>query len=129
MISHFGLWRETLLLVAAAPLVYYTLATIAAVRFFGLSQQKTPADHHCPASILKPVRGVDFGSYENFARFCKLDRPEYQSLYALNDEKDPAAPLHRQIIAAFPQKRILLFTSGVNLGPNLKVNELSLAEP
>src|SRR5690242_7352049 len=126
MISHFGFWRETLLLVAAAPLVHYTLATLAALRLFGRSQEKTPADHTSHASLLKPVRALYFRSYENFASFCKLDYPEYEILFALNDEKDPAVPLIRQIIAAFPQKRIRLFTSAENLGANRKVNKLAM---
>src|ERR671924_1396506 len=118
MISHNGLWREILLLVAAAPLVYYILAIITAFRFFGRKQTRTYADYTPPASLLKPVRGVDFGSYENFASFCKLDYPEYEILFAVNDDTDPAVPLIRKIMAEFPQKRVRLFTSAQALGAN-----------
>lgn len=126
MISHYGLWREALLLVAAAPLVYYTLATLAAFRFFGQKQTQTPAGYTPPASVLKPVRGVDFGSYENFASFCKQDYPEYEVLFAVNDESDPAVPLIRKIMVEFPQKRICLLTSAKELGANRKVNKLAM---
>ena len=126
MISHYRLWREVLLLVAAAPLVYYILAIIAAFRFFGRSQAQTHADYTPPASLLKPVRGVDFGSYENFASFCKQDYPEYEILFAVNDENDPAVPLIRQIMAEFPQRRIRLFTGAESLGANRKVNKLAM---
>ncbi|HEY6946855.1 MAG TPA: bacteriohopanetetrol glucosamine biosynthesis glycosyltransferase HpnI [Candidatus Acidoferrum sp.] len=126
MISHYGLWREVLLLVAAAPFVYYVLATLTAFRFFGRDQAQAHADYTPPASLLKPVRGVDFGSYENFASFCKLDYPEYELLFAVNDENDPAVPLIRQIMAEFPQTRIRLFTNAENLGANRKVNKLAM---
>lgn len=126
MISHFGLWREVLLLVAAAPLVYYILATLAAFRFFGRNQAQTHAGYTPPASLLKPVRGVDFGSYENFASFCKQDYPEYEILFAVNDENDPAVPLIRKIMAEFPQRRIRLFTGAEDLGANRKVNKLAM---
>lgn len=126
MISHIGLWREALLLVAVAPFVYYILATLAAFRFFGRNSEQPRADYAPPVSLLKPVRGVDFGSYENFASFCKLDYPEYEILFAVNDENDPAVPLIRQIIAEFPQKRIRLFTSAKDLGANRKVNKLAM---
>lgn len=126
MISHYGLWREVLLLVAAAPLVYYILAILAAFRFFGRNQEHTRSDYTPSASLLKPVRGVDFGSYENFASFCKLDYPEYEILFAVNDDRDPAVPLIRKIMAEFPQTRIRLFTSAEDLGANRKVNKLAM---
>ena len=126
MISHYGLWREALLLVAAAPLVYYILATLAAFRFFQRNQPPTRPDYTPPASLLKPVRGVDFGSYENFASFCKQDYPDYEILFAVNDERDPAVPVIRQIMAAFPQRRIRLFTRAQDFGANRKVNKLAM---
>jgi len=125
MISHYGLWREALLLVAAAPLVYYILAILAAFRFFGRNPQRR-ADYTPPASLLKAVRGVDFGSYENFASFCKQDYPEYEIMFAVNDDRDPAVPLIRQIMAEFRQKRIRLFTNAEDLGANRKVNKLAM---
>ena len=125
MISHYGLCREVLLLVAATPFFYYILAIFAAFRFFGQNQTSTRTDYTPPVSLLKPVRGVDFGSYENFASFCKQDYPDYEILFAVNDENDPALPLIRQIMAALPQSRIRLFTSAEELGANRKVNKLA----
>lgn len=126
MISHYGLWREVLLLVAAAPLAYYILATLAAFRFFRQNQSQARVDYTPSASLLKPVRGVDFGSYENFASFCKQDFPEYEILFAVNDENDPAIPVIREIMAEFRQRRIRLFTCAEDLGANRKVNKLAM---
>src|SRR5437764_3096282 len=126
MIWHYALWREVVLLAAAAPFVYYLLAIFAALRFFGGKQGPTRAEYNPPASLLKPVRGVDFGSYENFTSFCRLDYPEYEILFAVNDESDPAVPLIHQIMAEFPQRRIRLFTSADDLGANRKVNKLAM---
>lgn len=126
MIPHYSLWREVPLLAAAAPFVYYLLATLAAFRFFGRNQAQTHAEYTPPASLLKPIRGVDFGSYENFASFCKLDYPEYEILFAVSDESDPALPLIRKIMAEFPQRKIRLFTDAKELGANRKVNKLAM---
>lgn len=126
MIPDYSLWREVLLLAAAAPFVYYILATLAAFRFFGRNQAQTPAAYTPPASLLKPIRGVDFASYENFTSFCKLDYPEYEILFAVNDETDPALPLLRKIMAELPQRRIRLFTDAKDLGANRKVNKLAM---
>jgi ceramide glucosyltransferase len=126
VIWHYPVWRDALLLLAAFPSVYYLLAILAALRFFGTQRGQTSAEYSPPASLLKPVRGVDFGSYENFASFCKQDYPEYEILFAVNDESDPALPVIRQIIAEFPQRRIRLFTSAKDLGANRKVNKLAM---
>jgi ceramide glucosyltransferase len=124
VIWHYPLWRDFLLLLAAFPLVYYVLSILAALRFFSPRREETRAEYSPPASLLKPVRGVDFGSYENFASFCKQDYPEYEILFAVNDESDPALPVIRQIIAEFPQRNIRLFISAEDLGANRKVNKL-----
>jgi len=126
MTLHYGLWREVLLLVAAAPLAYYILAILAAFRFFGRNQTPAPEDYTPSASLLKPVRGVDFGSYENLASFCKQAYPEYEILFAVNDEGDLAVPLIRRIMAEFPQRQIRLFTRAEELGANRKVNKLTM---
>ncbi|HWW19142.1 MAG TPA: hypothetical protein VNY81_11000, partial [Candidatus Saccharimonadales bacterium] len=54
-------WRTYLLLLAAAPLAYYIAATIAAIRFFTRARARKRAAYSPPASLLKPVRGIDFG--------------------------------------------------------------------
>src|SRR5262249_1531138 len=67
---------------------------------------------------------VDFGSYENFSSFCRQNYPEYEILFAVNDESDPAVPLIRRIIAEFPQRRMRLITRAKQVGANRKVNNL-----
>lgn len=118
-------WREGVLLLAAAPLVYYVLATLAALGFFRRERARQYPEYAPPASLLKPVRGLDFGSYENFASFCRLDYPAYEILFAVNDERDPAVGVIRQIIADFPQRRIRLLVGAEQLGTNRKVNKLA----
>ena len=123
-ISNSPPWRDALLLAAAFPFLYYLLAIVAALRFFGPQRGGTGAAYTPPASLLKPVRGVDFASYENFASFCKQDYPDYEVLFAVNDESDPALPVIRRIIEEFPLRKIRLFVGAEDLGANRKVNKL-----
>jgi len=116
-------WREAVLLIAMAPLAYYITAILAALRFFRRERARTLPSYAPPVSLLKPVRGVDFGSYQNFASFCRQDYPEYEILFAVNDESDPAVPLIRRLAAEFPQRRIRLVVGAEPVGANRKVNK------
>jgi len=118
-------WRDAVLLLAAAPLFYYALATVAALRFFRRERARILPNYTPPVSLLKPVRGLDFGSYENFASFCRQDYSEYEILFAVNEDLDPAVPVIRRIIAEFPQRRIRLLVGAERLGANQKVNKLA----
>src|SRR6266851_7681340 len=125
MMAHSAMWRDAVLLLALAPLVYYVLATLAALRFFGRARARQLPNYTPPVSVLKTVRGVDFGSYKNFESFCRQEYPDYEILFAVNDEGDPAVPVIRRIIAEFPERKIRLLVGAEHLGANRKVNKLA----
>ncbi|HKT47584.1 MAG TPA: glycosyltransferase, partial [Candidatus Acidoferrales bacterium] len=66
----------------------------------------------------------DFASYENFVSFCRQDYPEYELLFAVNDESDAAVPLVRQLMTEFPERPIRLLIGAEQIGSNKKVNKL-----
>jgi ceramide glucosyltransferase len=125
MIHVSAAWRYAVLVLAAAPLVYYALATMAGLRFFRRERTRVLPDYTPSLSVLKPVRGVDFGSHENFASFCRQEYPDYEILFAVNDDADPAVPLIRQIIVEFSERRIRLLVGAEHVGANRKVNKLA----
>jgi ceramide glucosyltransferase len=106
-------------------MIYYALATWAALRFFRRERTRKLPNYTPPVSLLKPVRGLDFGSYENFTSFCRLDYPEYEILFAVNDEREPAVPVIQRIIEEFPRRRVRLLVGAEDLGANRKVNKLA----
>ena len=121
---HAGL-RLAVLLVAAAPLAYYALATVAALRFFRRERAKTLPEFTPVVSLLKPVRGVDFGSYENFVSFCRQNYPDYEIFFGVNDAADPAVPVIQRLIQEFPARNIRLFIGSEQPGANRKVAKLA----
>src|SRR3981081_4143799 len=122
---HHG-WVVAVLVVANFPLIYYLLAIFAAFSFSrrAKAQSSPMPPFEPPVSILKPVRGVDFASYENYASFCTQDYPDYEILFAVNEESDPALPLVQRLIADHPQRRIALLIGAECLGANRTVHNL-----
>ena len=123
---HIAIWRLIILLLAIAPIAYYVVAILAAFRFFAKRQDTGTEEFRPPVSILKPVRGVDFASYENFASFCQQDYPEFEILFCVNEMSDAAVPVIRQVMAEFPQRRIRILSGAAQIGSNRKVNNLAL---
>jgi ceramide glucosyltransferase len=111
---------------ACVPLTYYVVAILAALRFFLRERRKTIGNYAPPLSILKPVRGVDFASYENYASFCRQEYPEYEILFCVNELADPAVPVIRKLMADFPQRTIRMLSNAPQTGSNAKVNNLAL---
>jgi len=120
------LWRDAVLVLAAAPLAYYAIASFVALHFFRKRRSHLEASSLPPVSILKPVHGVDFASLENFSSFCRQDYPDYEILFAVNDESDPAVPVIRSVISEFPERNIRLLSGAPRIGANQKVNNLAL---
>jgi ceramide glucosyltransferase len=118
--------RLVTLLIACAALMYYVIAILAAVRFFSRERKKKLGSYTPPVSILKPVRGVDFASYENFQSFCRQDYPEYEILFCVNDLDDAAVPLIRRLMAEYPERTIRLYSNAPQIGSNRKINNLAL---
>ena len=105
---------DLLLGICAVPSIYYALALVSSVKFFGTAPATAKnGPFQPPVSILKPVRGLDPDAYENFASFCTQDYPEYEILFCVGDSEDPEVALIEQVISAFPQRKIrILFGSG-----------------
>jgi ceramide glucosyltransferase len=123
---HFSIWRWAILLLALAPLGYYVTAIIAAMRFFRRERAKQLPAFTPPVSLLKPVRGVDFGTYENFASFCMQNYPEYEILFCVNEMSDAAVPVIQKVMKDFPAHRIRILANAPQIGSNRKINNLAL---
>ena len=124
MILHF--LRSFILFMAFAPLVYYVIATYCGWSYFRDSRRSVRLDSNFtpPISILKPVCGLDREAYENFASFCSLDYPEYEILFGVTDENDPAIPVVEELREAFPRRAIRLLVGAPLLGTSPKMNLL-----
>jgi len=102
--------------------VYSILTLYCAARFFRRAPQSGAAQP--PITILKPVKGAEHDTFENFASFCCQEYPEFQIVFAVSDADDPAIPVIRRIIESYPQVPIDLVIDPTLYGENRKVCNL-----
>jgi len=117
------LLRWALLALALGPFGYYLLAIVAARRFFK-NRPVVAKTYAPPISVLKPVRGLDREAYENYASFCRQEYPEFEIIFGVTEDSDPAVPLIEKLIQDFPDCRIRLLIGAEQLGTGDKVNKL-----
>jgi len=114
------------MVLALLPFAYYILSFCCVIAHFRsvrkVSAEKSP--FMPPASIVKPVRGLDHEAYENFASFCRLDYPEYEVLFAVSEGDDRVCAVLEKLRADFPACPIRIITKVPRLGTSDKVNNL-----
>src|SRR5689334_20038534 len=99
--------RTLLPFICILPALAYSLISLACGRkFFSKAFQSSTLNPHPsphPVTILKPVKGMDAESYDNFASFCRQDYGgDLQMMFCAASPDDPVIPVIRQIMADFP---------------------------
>jgi ceramide glucosyltransferase len=116
--------RWLLLLLAASAFTYYLLAIVSARRFFAHCRC-APCGPLPPASILKPLRGLDADCFENLASFCRQNYPRYEILFCVSDPDEPVAAVIRRLQKEMPDVALRLIVHRTPPGQNDKVAKLA----
>jgi ceramide glucosyltransferase len=123
--------RTLLPFIAVLPSLAYSLISLTCGANYFKRQKSSHLKAPLPGvSIIKPVKGMDEQSYDNFASFC---RQQYtgalQLVFAAASPDDPVIPVIRQLMADFATHDIRLVINPALHGPNLKVSNLINAFP
>jgi ceramide glucosyltransferase len=105
-------------------LIYCVMIVVAARRF--LSATLPAPGNKPPISVLKPLCGHDDGLEENLRSFFVQDYPEYEVLFGVHRQNDPAVAVAEKIISEFSgQISARLIITGESPIPNAKAFSLN----
>ncbi|MCL6432311.1 MAG: bacteriohopanetetrol glucosamine biosynthesis glycosyltransferase HpnI [Anaerolineae bacterium] len=102
--------------------VYWLVACRCTYTFFA-EPQPAPEGELPPVSLLKPMRGLDPGAYENLRSHLLQAYPVYEVLVGVTDPRDPALELGRRLQREFGADRVRVFVAP-RVGANDKVSIL-----
>jgi ceramide glucosyltransferase len=104
-------------------LLYCVLIMVASWRY--LSVKPLPAGDTPPVSLLKPLCGEDEGLEENLRSFIHQDYPDFEVLFAVHRENDPAVAVVEKIKSEYAGRaEIRVIVTGESQVPNAKAHSL-----
>src|SRR5437879_9002340 len=106
--------------------VYGVICLLCVVRYRSQKARSspTPGREWPPVTILKPVHGLEKDLDKNLRSACLQDYPTYQVVFAVQDEKDPAIPLLKNLELEFGPQRVSVAIEHRQVGTNGKINNL-----
>ncbi len=106
--------------------VYGVVCLLCVIRYRSLEARSspTPGREWSPVTILKPVHGLEKDLDKNLRSACLQDYPNYQVVFAVQDENDPAIPLLRNLEREFGPQRVSVAIEHRQVGTNGKINNL-----
>jgi ceramide glucosyltransferase len=101
---------------------FLLLALIGAAKFHReRAEQQQFAEKNMqlpPVSILKPVHGAEVRLKENIESFFRQDYPDYEILFAADDESDMALEVIREVASRYPRIKCSILVTGQPQLPN-----------
>ncbi len=118
--------EKALVILIVASWLYWLVGLLLVFDFFRPNRRQS-SDFTPPVSILKPVKGVDPGAYQNLASFCQQDYPTYEVLFGVADPNDPVIPVIARLQRDLGQHNIRLIIASPE-GTNRKAGLLKHLE-
>jgi ceramide glucosyltransferase len=106
--------------------VYAILCVLAVIRLRRppAVPSRRPNEQWPPATVLKPVHGLEKNQRENLRSCCLQDYPVFQVIFSVQDKDDAAIPLLKELQAEFGEARVTVAIENFRAGTNGKINNM-----
>ena len=104
--------------------VYLGMVLVAAARYSRRRQPQDSSGPLPPATLLKPLHGMEPHLRENLESFFRQDYPSFEIVFGMRSPDDPALSVVREISSRYPHVRVKTVFSGEPPWPNAKVYNL-----
>lgn len=78
------------------------------LRFFRSETAKAHPEYTPFTSVIVPCKGLDQGLDENLAALLRFDHPAYEVLFVVDDERDPAAAVIKDVAENFRNSKLIV---------------------
>ena len=110
---------------AVAPAAYLGIALWVVRRGAAAAAAVAAPPAHRPAvSVLKPLCGVEAGTYDCLRSFCAQAYPRYEIVFGVQDPADPALAVAERLVREFPALPLRIVADRRQHGANRKVSNL-----
>jgi len=106
--------------------VGYLLLAIVLTDRFGREIVNPPlASGRRPVTLIKPICGLEWGLADNLRTFCNQDYGDFQVIFGVHSQSEPAIPVIRKVIAEFPKRDLSLVVCDRLIGSNYKISNIA----
>jgi ceramide glucosyltransferase len=102
----------------------YAVLTALAALIWRLPRRELRPPSQPPVTVLKPLCGLEPGLYEHLRSFCEQDYPQFEIVFGVRDQADPACSVVYQLVAEFPELPLKVVINPKLHGNNRKVSNL-----
>jgi len=103
----------------------HTISLVYGVKHLYKKQDPVIPTEELPGvSVVKPLTGVDVNLKSNLESCFKQNYPNYELLFCVQDDNDPAILVVKSLIENYPKVDAKLFIGHKNVGPNGKINNM-----
>jgi ceramide glucosyltransferase len=102
----------------------YAALSVIAVLIWQLRRTGGMAAAPAGITVLKPLCGSEPGLYEYLRSFCLQNYPQYQLVFGVRDQADPARLVAERLAAEFPALSIAIVVDPQLHGSNCKISNL-----